>query len=535
MTTRLVFTHPGLLDGLGKNHNINTFDEAEQTLVRREAKRSNVVFATLQFIIAQVTSKGYTIEYSEAGQTRKVSEEFVNTILNSKWNPELPKAIIQTAIDGGYAIRYTKTGNKEDDFIYPRVMDDSEYYIGWKTKRDGSRAYFAYEKANHQKPKIIPQSRVFMMYEPTADGHLTSPVSRCLEELKLWHFYWDLDQTVAYRNAFPAFFYLSKEIEDGLLPNTTQAGALAEYEKEIQSAPTVSFDQLQAIQAHDKTIQHMRQMLERETSRTTVQQHFGSIKQVNPDTNTYYEVANQYPFAPYQQVPPGLTVAEAPRAQEAVNMQYALDKTLQLITASLGVPSDILFDTGKKFSTDLRISQRTVNETVRKWQNSLEAHIVTMYLDVYYKKYAERVDRALDGVVEDRKRKFLQTQTPSEREQPYRLIDPDERVRIERTMTVTVTFNNNPIVSLHDVQKLYDDNIINKDTYNRHMLEIVGYSVSEALTAAEELSQIKEKAEKAKLATPEPKNIAKRQKPNKEDSKPTTEKAVEKQLKTSQV
>ena len=76
MTTRLVFTHPGLLDGLGKNHNINTFDEAEQTLVRREAKRSNVVFATLQFIIAQVTSKGYTIEYSEAGQTRKVSEEF---------------------------------------------------------------------------------------------------------------------------------------------------------------------------------------------------------------------------------------------------------------------------------------------------------------------------------------------------------------------------------------------------------------------------------------------------------------------------
>jgi hypothetical protein len=124
MTTRQVFAHSGILDGLGKSQNIGTIHEAELALVRREAKRSNVVFAALQFIIAQVTSKGYTIEYSEAGQTRKVSEEFVNNILNSKWNPELPKAIIQTAIDGGYAIRYTKTGNKEDDFIYPRVMDD---------------------------------------------------------------------------------------------------------------------------------------------------------------------------------------------------------------------------------------------------------------------------------------------------------------------------------------------------------------------------------------------------------------------------
>lgn len=531
MTTHHVFKHTSLLDGLGKTKDIDTFQEDELHLVRSEADRSSIVYSAIQFLIVQVTSKGYTIEYSEAGQTRKVSDVFVNTVLNTKWDPEIPKAIYRSVVEGGYAIRYTKTGDKEHDFVYPRVMDPSEYYIGWKTKRDGQRKYFAYDPLETKKAKIIPQTRVFMIFEPTGNGRLTSPISRCLEELKLWRFYWEIDQAAAYRNAFPGFFYIPKETKEQLLPETNQAGTLAEYEGEIRDAPTVSFNQLQRIQAHDKSIEHMRKMLERETSRATINQHFGSVAKLDPNSNTFYEVANQYPFAPYQQVPPGLTTAEAPRSREPSNIKQAIDTALQLISGAIGIPSDVLFDTGKKFSTDLRIAQRTVNETVKHWQKSLEQHIVTMYLDIYYKKYADRLDRAFASIVSDRKKRFLQSAESKKSPLPQ-LLDPDERVRIEQSMSVTVTFTNNPIVATSDLNLLYDRDVISKESYNRHMLEIIGFSEAEALTPAQELAQIKEKARKAELAAPKAEKPAKRQKVEKPAK---AEETVDQQLQQTQI
>lgn len=501
-----IFDHTKFLSLSGKE---DIFVEINQVLlgqIHEEAQHNDVIFSIMSFLIPRVVAKGYIIEFTEANVTRKISDQFVHTVLDNYWNPQLEKAIRHGILYGYFAVKYVKV-DKKSNLVVPLVLNLEEYYMQWRIGKNGMREYLAFQIDNEQNATVIPQSRVFIFYEPDHDGTPSSPIQKCLEKVKQLREYWERNSIADHKNTFPNHVFGITPTKEKVIPNRGIDATDAEYldkDLELPHMPLTD-EEFRAKYSSERGIELMRALMRREQIIEENEQHYGYTTKYIPHTRKFMNVAQTSPFLPSKLLPESINLQSgAPRAIPLSNFPTIIQQLLQDVSICTGVPADVIYSGSKKFQSELQLAQHGINTTVQFWQHHLERHIVTMYLDIYYKNHMTRVDDAFTEMTRkqfaNKSQRDVEPDDNGEHQKMSELIiSPNDRIELEKHMTISVAFNSNPMFSFKDLVQLKEHRVLGKDNFNLLALGLFGLPASMAPTEEEERAEFKKQLEEKRL------------------------------------
>lgn len=504
-----VFRHSDFVDGFESLEGTTSLKPELIRSVMIESHRSDLIFTGEKFIVSRVLAEGYSIEFSEAGRVSKISDDYMNNVINRLWNPELEKALSHSLRQGLYVVQYVEVEQGAVDKIQnkrlykPFVMDPEDYIIRFRKNDNGERVYVAYYSKTQLQNEPIPQSRVMIVFEPEPDGTISSPIQRCLEPLVMLRSYWENNAVIDYKMAFPLRQFYIDNRQQVIIPNTAPKSAMAPYTDALGDSD-IQYGQYESIYTMDTATHAVNTIFRKQMATDEDNQNYGGGLKYDPLDRRFMYVAKENPTLPYSVLPSGVRAENGgPKPAPNPAMPTIVEMLIQRVAASLGVPAEYIYSAGKRYASDFQGQQQIVNQTTRFWQKHLERHIVVMFLDLHYREIANRVDTVFNEMNKKLKlHKARQKNTDATQE----LSETDElvltshaREMFESNVTVSVHFTSNPILQYNDVKTLYEEKIINRDSYKSLALNLFGLPASMATDEREEEQLMLQEAKRQKM------------------------------------
>lgn len=494
-----VFNHTEFLGGFKNLENTKRINEDLFIKIREEAYRSDIVQRATDFTISRVLSKGYTIEFAEPGQKFKMSDNYVNTVLNRLWSPELEKGIRISNNNGMYVVQYIAIEEIDSiETVYrPFVLDPDDYIIRFRKNKDGRREYGAFHRSQNLMDKPIKQSRVMVIWDCESDGSIVSPVQKALEQIIQLREYWERNTVVDHKNAFPLHNYYIDNSQQKIIPNRMPPNAVTPFEDNYEiDARNHDTAQLGAMHAADSTTRFMKKLLDQQITADETEQTYGHGERYDPLNRRYMYVAKENPILPLNVVPSGMRLETGgPKPVFNPHFKEVVSDLVHRITGDLGVPSEFVYDTGRKFAADFELTQAIINATTEFWQSKLEQHIVTFYLDLYYRDIVNHVDRVFNTA--DQILNLSKTSNPDAKVKGS--LSSTDKQMLQRNITITVQFASNPMLKAEDVQWLKEQRVISNETFQALALDIYRLPHSLHMTDEEAMEEDRVEAKRQKM------------------------------------
>lgn len=494
-----VFSHTAMLEGFENFQNARQIRQDVMDQIFDESRRNPLVRRGEVILQSRVLSQGYTIEFSEKNYSGKINDDFVDNILNRHWTPELKKGISHALNIGFYVVQYVKANNvatKNGKFVWkPFVMHPEDYVVYCSIDPNTERQYVAYYRKDTLKETPIPNSRVMIVFPPDSDGVVQSPVQSCYEQLITFRQNWENYSIVDWKNTFPLQYYYISEKEQKLVPNQAPPTALAAFEDRNDFTPgSIGIAQYQAGQALEMTQKIMGEL---ENSTRVVEEegdYYNTEEKYDPVQRKYVQVARSDPSLPYKVLTPGLRVDNGvARSHFNPNFLNVNKDLVVLIASCLGIPADFLIESSNKFAANFELSREVMNNTTTFWQNVLEEHIVTMYLDIYYEDHA-----AASEEIFSRAKSVLKNEDEDTDEELEERLQ-SEKQDYEAQSRISVHFTSNPLLSVDDVKFLKDELVISRETYTKLLMNIYKLPLSDALTDKQMEKEMQNEAKRQKM------------------------------------
>jgi len=480
-----VFTHTEFLGGFDNLLNTRRINEPLYQKIRDEVHRSDIIMRCEDFIVSRTLAKGYSIEYSEPGRKFKLSDTFINTVLNRQWMPELDKALRFGLRYGMYVTQYLELPEADDGELTYRlyVLDPDDYVIRFRKSADGRREYAAFHRSQNLVDKPVENSRVMVFFDCDSDGFINSPVQKALEQIIQLREYWERNTVVDHKNAFPLQQFYIDSKEQKLIPNKMPDSAFTPFEDTFgMQESDRDAQQYAGMHTAEKTSRFMDKLMSQRRNVEEQVQSYGVGERYDPLNRRFMYVAKEDPGLPYSILPSGLR-AESGGSKPVFNPHFKdlIGDLVHRITGDMGVPSEFVYDTGRKFSSDFELTQSVINSTVEFWQNKLEQHIVVFYLDLFYRDiedHVENVFKTADQLLNLNAKNNPDAKLSSS-------LPPLARKLIERNITVTVQFASNPVLQASDVEWLRTNRVITRETFQKLALDTYGLPHSDRATDEE--------------------------------------------------
>jgi len=446
-----------------------------------------------------VLSKGYAIEFATPGSKFKMADNFVNTVLNRLWTPELEKAIRLGLNYGMYVVQYIAIEEMDgvETAYRPYVLDPDTYIIRFRPGPDGRREYGAFYRGRNLLDQPIPQSRVMVFWDCMSDGAPSSPVQRSIEQLILLREYWERNSVVDHKNAFPLTHLYHEQKEQKIIPNTLPASATTPFEDtyglDVRNHDTV---QLAAMHATETNTKFMNKLTETQIAADETLQTYGQQERYDPLNRRYMYVAKENPMLPIARVPAGMRVETGgPRPVFNPHFRDVVAELVKRITGNLGVPPEYIYDTGRQYSDNFQLAQTVVNNTTAFWQSKLEQHIVTFYLDLYYRDIVAHVDKVFNTA--DQILNLNAKANPDAK--VVGALSATDKQMLQRNITLTVQFASNPMLQAEDLQWLKEQRVINTESFQALALDAYGLPHSLRMTEEEMAKEDRQEAKRQKM------------------------------------
>lgn len=520
-----VFNHTEFLNGFANFENTKRVRVDMILKIKDEGHRNDILARCIMFITSRVLSKGYSIEYNEVGRKFSVSDNYINTVLNRLWTPELQKALEIGIYFGMYVVKYIESEVTDgiQTTFRPYVMDPDDYYIRFRKNKDGRREYAAFYSGQGSIDTPVERSRVMIFYDCTSDGDLNSPVQKALEPIIELREYWQRNGVTGTKNTFPMTHYYTEQTGQKLIPNKLDPGAVTPFEDDFGIDPdrgdAQEYGKLNNI---DQTTRFYDRLLSNQMTVNPENKKYGVDEKYDPLNRRFQYVAREDPALPFIVLPSGLRVETAEhRATYDPHFKEITADLVHRICGDLGVPSEYVYDTGRKYSADFELTRDSIKSTTEYWQKQLEQHIVTFYLDLYYQDIAKRIDAVFKTA--DQMLNLEASKNPDATIKGS--LKRTDKQMLEQNITITVRFASNPVLRAVDTQWLKEQRVISKETFKVLSLDVFGLSHALLMTEEEEKEEDVQDAKRQKLMAdlgPQPAPTASGQpgKPAKPKAKP---------------
>ena len=522
-----VFDHTRFLDGFDKEDRTTFVGDDLLFQMAMEAHGNPHIFTLENYLINKVTAAGYSIEFSQAGRQYTVTDKHQNRIMYLYWEREI-KAMLRSILRYGFcAVRYCKldTAAGSSPQFVPRCMDPvAEYSMRFRINDDGTRDYLAYARAKVAQDKPIPNSRVFLMYEPEADGTLQSPLQKCFTEIQRLRGYWERSEQQDFRNSNPVYIYEIESKDSSIIPAGLPDEALAEYEAgqvvRAQGQLPLQYNQLQQMYSQEMGNRFMQQEFQREIVNGLPPEKLYQ-KAYNPLMRAFTDVPVPDPFRPEKLLSQHQRLARgAPQPKSLPSFEKVVEMLVRTIANAYGVPPEVVESGKGSITAGVQFSTQQLNTTIQAYQRELERFIVQIYLDIHIDDHLDAVRKVMNEMNRARLEKAKSESAISERadeadaeEQPKRakkrnfdnlLLTPQERTEIERSVTVDVHFNVNPSFDMATLLMYRDQRVISHEDFQRIALSMAGLPQSMALSRTDIEAEARQEAKRQKILNPGP-------------------------------
>jgi hypothetical protein len=524
-----IFDHTRFLDGFDKQENIVVVRDDLMFELAMEEQASWIIFTLENYLVNKVTSQGYSIEFSQAGRQYTVTDPHQNRIMYIYWEEEIKKMLRHMLRYGFCAIRYTEVKNSKDpDRFVPRCMDPVwEYSVRFRINEDGSRDYVAYERSKVIQDGSIPNSRVFVAFEPESDGTLNSPLQKCFSEVQRLRAYWERNEQQDFRNSNPIFMYEVENKKDGIIPAGMPEEVVAEHEANRQGTPgygPVTKQQLDVMWGQEIGDKFMQQQFNKETVNGLPPNDMYR-KVFNPVLRRFTDVPMPDPFRPEKLLKQNQRLAKGvPQPKPLVGFDKVIESLARSIANCYGVPSEVIESGRGQFSANVQFSTQQLNITVQSYQRILERFIVQMYLDIYVDDHLQllssvisqinsrRIENTKGGEKKTKKKSDSESRNESTEKVPEKkkrklsdlILSDKDRLELERSVLIEVHFNVNPSFDFQTLKMYKDEMIISHENYQKIALSMAGLPQSMAMSAEQIEQEAHQEAKRQKILNPEP-------------------------------
>lgn len=485
----MLFNSVGM--GFGVQRMMNRSEELE---IETFVNNSELLFSIFQIVDNQTLGKGYTFLFENLFQHEKTTKEFQEYVIDHLWVPQTKKAIIQVLCFGYYVVQYvriTKKDNMPPEFIgdfYPMVLSKEDYHMGWVKNTDLSRTYFAFEADifDRIKPstlfKKIPNTRVFIVHEPTWDGHIQSPVQKILPILKSYMAMWSNMIEADRQRSFPLMVFTNTISNRSVRSGVTNSSLPQVYTMDNNASAMEEQMILQRTRVMENFAMEDRL---RQYERNTPQSLMEEIDPISGHRITRY--MNQ-PFNGSLVVPDGFALSQAPKPEPLPQFETKIELLISQISTTLGVAVDMIHQKakGKQFASDDRLTLKIMASAVSSHQKWIAHHLQIMYMDIYAKSYRRKWKVQHESMVRESVKKGNKTLTSTLRDQNF-------LNGVKNSFKLAVQFYTHPIVSLKDLQEMKRTSVIGQEKYNDEVLKVYGMSEDIALSPAQNLSEVKKR------------------------------------------
>ena len=331
---------------------------------------------------------------------------------------EKEKDLIQQEIESLEKQRPTKVTSLEDPRIQgykvPRVMDPLyEYYIKFFTMPDGSRQYHAFPRSNMTANAVpIPNSRVYIFYEPDANGKPDSPFISCLSDLQQLRTYRERHEIRDWKGTFPGIFFADSPKGESVIPNTTTI-SYAEAPLDANHIPPPDSGG-----AYSQTSPLNRNLPEHSLQRRLAQLNYGSrylknavaeaksgtfsngtkieIPHFHNQLNRLTHIGPIDQFGPYMPLPENVSLAaNAPQPKQAEGWELRVQQLMASIANATGVLPEILTGERAKLGADVETRQDENDSTIRAIQRDMERFVGQVFIDIFAPIQRKRIQYAV--------------------------------------------------------------------------------------------------------------------------------------------
>jgi hypothetical protein len=329
---------------------------------------------------------------------------------------EEQKDIVQNEIDALEKRRPTKPVSLEDPQIQgykvPRVMDPIyEYYVKFFTLPDGNRQFHAFPRSDLTANAVpIPNSRVYVFFEPDANGKPDSPFISCLSDLQQLRTYRERHEVRDWRGTYPPLFFADSPKGEPVIPNTTTI-SFAEAPTDPNNIPPPE-------SSYSQTSPLARNMPEHSLQRRLAQLAYGSkyIKgavedaragtfesgttlqkpQFNSQLNRLTHIAPIDQFGPYMPLPEHVTLAaNGPQIKQAESWEFNITQIMARIANITGVRPEVLTGERAKLGAEVEQRQDENDSTIRAIQQEMERFVAQIFIDIFAPIQSQNIQYAV--------------------------------------------------------------------------------------------------------------------------------------------
>lgn len=455
--------------------------------VEREADSNDTVSVSLKLLTQTTFRGGFRFLVHEpaskmGAEPRAHSSWFDDTVVPLDWQPAAEKMLRHLMFFGFAAVLYVQSQNTGE--TAPSVLDTSVYSLFYRYERDGTRIYRAFSNApmrggvrststsiGNRKPLDV---RLFFMSEPDADGRIVSPMHSVLRSLlavdTLWRNILDADR----ERTHPAYLYervgTHSAASSVLRPGTEESLDWAENDALIHEAQV-----RQTINETDREQESMSIMMARRRNAYTMQRDYDKT------ARAVVSKPVPLPWEKQKSVPTDRRLAAAPVPQPLPEFTQTMHQLSARISLACGVPISLIGDdagAGVKAATDGTMLS-VLRDNVVAHQRRLSAYLARMYLDVYGDVLEHEFER---GVIAAQ----LATREP---------LSEEDVGALRRLFRVVVLFRNAPVMTLENVQTLYDMRVVGRDNMQKLALGVFNLPESLALSIEQEREEARTRAE----------------------------------------
>lgn len=491
----------------GGRDSFTTIARSEEAEIQRFTHSNPLLHTIIENLINQVLGKGFSFIFADPLNTNRSTDVFQMHIIDGLWLPEVRKAIGQVIAYGYYTVQYTQITKKHNvpaEFIgdfYPNVLNKEYYHMAWTTSADRSRNYFALDVSalgatpglyTTSYDKRIPNTRTYVIYEPTVEGHVQSPVQKILPQLKRLLALWSNMTDADVRRSFPLKVVTTGASSSGrggggvggARRSGTSASGLQHYQiSENDSALADEYIEQQHNAATYFALQDQISVYGRANPESI-------IDEIDPQSGRRHERLLPNPYQNSFVLPYGCNMSTGPMPEVMGDFDAKIELLLSEVSTTMGLAVEMIHQrtTGARFASDERIALRNMATTISKHQEWISRDLRTMHLDIYAKSYK----RAF-------KRQLTNARTQSYRKGNTNVFDKlkDSRFlsQLQNGYKLTVQFYTHPIVSLKDLLELRDNGVISQATYSEEALKQFGMSPDLVPTDAQIKADLKRKKE----------------------------------------
>jgi hypothetical protein len=333
----------------------------------------------------------------EVGRERDLIQEEIDAL--EKQRPTKPESILDPDVQS---------------YRVPRVMDPiNEYLVKIFTLPDGSRHFLAFPRGTvgDANAKPIPNSRVYIFFEPDAQGNPDSPFISCLEDLQQLRTYRERHEVRDWRGTNPPIFYAESPKGESIIPNTTvmptveapqdpthiPAPERSGYGSTAPLARVMAKDSLERREAQlNYGTRWIRQAVEGAVAgsfpkgATVEEVHFHS--QLN--RLTHLGAIDQ--FGPYIPLPEHVTISSnAPQPKQAESFEFTITQLMARIANVTGVQPEMLTGERAKVGAEVGVRQDENDSVIRAIQRQLERFVAQVYIDIFAPLQKQRIEYSI--------------------------------------------------------------------------------------------------------------------------------------------